>query len=180
MIIGGIESIRDITDIKKAELKLLKNYEELQTAYEEIHSADEELRIHVERMDQQEQELREKSDLLNMVTSHISGVIFRLVVNPEGFFGFTYINDRCMEILGIGNNPDKFSQQITDNIFPEDRERFLNSIQDAISRKNVWNFEGRYVKPSGEIILLKVVSNQKVESDTVIFNGIIIADSILE
>ena len=162
---------------KRAEQTLLRKHEELHTAYEEIYSADEDLRKNLDKITQQSYELEKREQQLHAIASNIPGVIFRLVVNPEGFYGFDYISERCYEILGIQNNPATFSEHVTANIIHEDREIFLNSIQEAIIEKAFWKFEGRYIKPSGELIWIKAVSRPIIEDGRYIFDGIIFDDT---
>jgi PAS domain S-box-containing protein len=176
-IIGAIESIRDVTESKRTEHELLRKHEELQAAYEEIFSADEELRKNLEKMTLQHQELTKREQQIQAMASNIPGVIFRIVVDPEGDFGFEYISERSLDILGIKNDPRTFSEEATAGIVPEDRERFLASIQEAIASKTQWKFEGRYRKPSGEIIQAKAVSSPFIDGDRFVFDGIIFDDT---
>jgi len=61
-VVGAIESIRDITERKRAEDALLKNTEELHASYEEITATEEELRANLDQLTRQELELRESRE----------------------------------------------------------------------------------------------------------------------
>lgn len=172
-IIGAIEAIRDITESKAASQELNRKHEELLVAYEEIFSTDEELKSNLEKLIIQAQKLEEKENQLNTIASNIPGVIFRLIVNPEGDTEFEYISSRSVKILGIENDPLTFSEQLTNNIVNEDRERFLASIQNAIDDKTTWRYEGRYLIPSGEVIDIQVLSRPVSEDGRYVFDGII-------
>ena len=115
-----MSSMCTILQIKRAEQTLLCKHEELHTTYEEIYSADEDLRKNLDKITQQSYELEKREQQLHAIASNIPGVIFRLVINPEGFYGFDYISKRCHEILGIQNNPATFSEHVTANIIHED------------------------------------------------------------
>ena len=111
------------------------------------------------------------------MATNIPGVMFRCVVAPDGSTGFTYISERCMDILGIENDTDTFSEHLTENIIPEDRERFLTSIQEAITNRSLWRFEGRYHKPGCDTIWMKAISSPVIDGSVYIFDGIIFDDT---
>lgn len=71
-IVGAIESIRDITEIKHAELQLQRNHEELHAAYEEISTADEELRHSFDELSRNEQSLKHLAESLSILNGIIS------------------------------------------------------------------------------------------------------------
>jgi PAS domain S-box-containing protein len=174
LLIGGMWTI---VQRKKAEITLLQKNEELQVAYEEIFSADEELRSNLDKLRDQSQELAENEHQFRAMASNIPGVVYRLVVQPDGRTEFTYISERCKEILGIDNELTTFSEEFNAHIDPEDREALLTSIQEAITKKTLWRFEGRYTRPSGDELWLKVVSNPVMEEGRFIFDGIIFDDT---
>lgn len=174
LLIGGMWTI---IQRKKAELTLIQKHVELQAAYEEIYSADEELRKNLDKLVQKSRELEEREHQLHGITAYIPGVVFRLNVHPDGTTGFSYLSERCFEILGIDNNLVTFSEELTSHIIPEDRERFLISIEKSISNKKIWEFEGKFIKPSGEKLWLRAVSNPVIEDDRYIFDGIIFDDT---
>ncbi|ACL17223.1 PocR ligand-binding domain-containing protein [Methanosphaerula palustris] len=59
VITGAIESIRDVTEIKRTEEELLKKNDELCASYEQITATEEELRANLDELSRQEQALRE-------------------------------------------------------------------------------------------------------------------------
>ena len=174
LLVGGMWTI---IQRKKAETTLLQKHEELQAAYEEIYAADEDLRSNIDKLRDQTQELAVREHQLHAMTSNIHGVVYRLIVQPEGKTEFTYISDRCKEILGIDNNPVTFSEEFNQHINPEDKEPLLISIQEAITSKSLWRFEGQYTRPSGEKIWIKIVSTPVMEDDRYIYDGIIFDDT---
>lgn len=174
LLIGGMWTI---IQRKKAEQTLLKNHEELQAAYEEIYAADEELRTNLDKLQETTQELADREHLLHAMASNIPGVVYRLVVQPDGKTEFTYISERCKEILGIDNNLATFSESFNKHINPEDLEPLLTSIQEAFTSQSLWRFEGQYTRPSGEKIWIKIVSNPVIEDGKYIFDGIIFDDT---
>ena len=174
LLMGGMWTI---FQRKQSELALLRNNEELHTAYEEISATEEELRSNLEELIRQEQAKRESDRQLNAMAANIPGVVFRFCVNPDRTYGADYISERSSKILGLENDPDTFLDRFTEGIIPTDRDRFLRSVQDAISMKKVWEFEGWYMRPSGEKIWLKAVSSPEMEHGRLIFDGVIFDDT---
>jgi PAS domain S-box-containing protein len=117
--------------------------------------------------------LAESRRQLDAMTKNIPGVVYRFSVKPDGTYGFEYISERCQQILGLENNPATFFDQITQRIVPEDRDRFISSVQHAISTKTLWVFDSQYVKPSGTKIWISAVSSPIMENNHLVFDGVI-------
>jgi len=117
--------------------------------------------------------LRESRRQLDAMATNIPGVVYRFYVNPDGTTGFDYISGRSREILGLENNKATFYNQFTACIDPENKKRFLDSIQHAIKTKTIWEFDSQYTKPSGEKIWVNAISSPVMENDRLIFDGAI-------
>jgi PAS domain S-box-containing protein len=120
-----------------------------------------------------EEDARGRERQLIAMAANIPGVVYRYYVNPDGSTGFDYISERSLQVLGIKNNPATFFEQVLGCIVPEDTERFLNSNRHAISTKTTWEYEGWYVKPSGEKVWLSAVSSPVLEDERLVFDGVI-------
>lgn len=121
-----------------------------------------------------EEALKRREQQLNAMATNIPGVVYRIFVNPDGTLGFDYISERSRQVLGLENNDRAtFFDRFTAGMVPEDRERFLSSIQHAISTRTIWEFEGQYVKPSGKKIWVSAVSSPIVERGRLVFDGVI-------
>ncbi|NMB78579.1 MAG: response regulator, partial [Methanomicrobiales archaeon] len=142
-IIGAIEAIRDITLQREAE-------EELRAAHEQLTASDEELRGQFEELARAERDIRSKEEQLSEITSMIPGVVYQFYANPDGSMGLTYVSGRSLEILGIDAEPyETFFERFTHGVHPEDREAFIESINDVVRRGERWQFEGRFIRPEG-------------------------------
>ncbi|RPI37761.1 MAG: PAS domain S-box protein [Methanoregulaceae archaeon] len=117
--------------------------------------------------------IAESEARLDAMATNIPGVVFRFCVKPDGTYGYDYISRRSRQILGIENDTATFFDGVTDGIVPENRERFLSSVQHAISTKSLWEFESQYVKPSGKKIWISAVASPLMENNTLIFDGVI-------
>ncbi len=125
------------------------------------------------RRRQAEEGLKKREQQLNKMAANIPGVVYRFYVNPDGTTGFDYISEHSREILGLENDPSTFFDRVKTMIHPEDREGFLTSIDTTIRTKSRWECEGRFVKPSGKIIWLSVVSSPVLENGRLVFDGVI-------
>lgn len=170
LLIGGMWTI---ISRKQVEQELLRNHEELQAAYEEISATEEELRFHLDELTRQDEILRESGRQLNSMATNIPGVVYRFYVNPDGTYGFDYISERSMQILGLPNDLSTFFDNISKGIIQKDRDRFIRSVQHAIRTRTLWEFDGQYVKPSGEKIWVHAVSSPVIENNHLIFDGVI-------
>lgn len=120
-----------------------------------------------------EEALQESKRQLDAMATNIPGVAYQFYVNPDGTTGFDYISERSRQILGLENDPVTIFEQITGGIVPEDRERFLSTVQHAISTKTLWEFESQYVKPSGKKIWISAVSSPIIKNDRLTFDGVV-------
>lgn len=118
-------------------------------------------------------ELQESRHQLNAMATNIPGVVYRFYVNSGGTIGFDYISERSNQILGLDNDLDQFFDTIIQGIVPEDQERFHRSMQNAISTRSCWEFEGKFRKPSGVIIWLSILCSPTIEYEQLIFDGVI-------
>jgi PAS domain S-box-containing protein len=68
-IVGAVETLEDVTDIKRAEAELGTKNDELQAANEEITATEEELRANLDELIRQELELRQSEEKLAAVVA---------------------------------------------------------------------------------------------------------------
>lgn len=111
------------------------------------------------------------------MAANIPGVVYRFFADPDGTRGFDYISERSRQILGLENDPATFFDQLTEGMVPEDRERFLSSIQHAVSTKTIWEYEGEFVRPSGKKIWVSAVSSPMMEMGRLVFDGVIFSNT---
>jgi PAS domain S-box-containing protein len=165
-IIGAIESIRDITSQKQV-------YNDLWAAHEQLTASEEELRSQYEELVQAETQIRLKEEQLREIAANLPGVVFQLFARPGGKFGFYYVSECARDVLGIDNSKAEFFERLTAQIHPEDRDTFLDSLTKAVRRSDRWLFEGRFFKPSGEMIWISGMSNLTVRGSETVFSGVV-------
>lgn len=165
---GKIDGFRgviiDFTDRKQVEL-------ELRGAYEQIAATEEELRGKYEELAGTQAELQKRQQQLEEITSTVPEVVYQFYARADGSMGLHFVSDRSREVLGIGNDASDFFERFTRHIDPRDRDAFINSVNEAVRLRSVWNFEGRFIKPSGETIWILGMSQPFNRETEVVFSG---------
>jgi PAS domain S-box-containing protein len=118
--------------------------------------------------------LKESEKRLRSITSHMPGVMYQFYVADSGEMAVSYASERMPEILGLSPAHVNLFQEFCSHIHEKDRERFLASIKKAVDRYAHWNFEGRFVKPSGETLWINSLSTPTRHKDRMVFDGIIL------
>jgi PAS domain S-box-containing protein len=77
-------------------------------------------------------------------------------------------------MLGLDNRDADFYERFSRQVHPDDREAFFHSIAEAAKASAKWQFEGRYVKPSGEMIWFRGVSSPERHGDELVYSGVLL------
>ncbi|NOT69068.1 MAG: hypothetical protein HOP04_12305 [Methylophilaceae bacterium] len=88
-------------------------------------------------------ELDESESRFQAIVANIPSMVFQCRLNPHNEIQFNYVSENCRALLGIKaedllENPGK----LLDQILPEDRASFLQSMQTSANQLVVWNWEG--------------------------------------
>ncbi len=118
--------------------------------------------------------LRASEERLRDVTDNIPGVVYQFYARPNGEQGLYYFSEHARELFGIDVPLNQMLACFTAQVAPEDRDAFLVSIQQAVVAASLWNFEGRLIKPSGEILWFKAVSRPRQFAHELVFTGVIL------
>jgi len=121
-----------------------------------------------------EAELRRRKERLKTLANSLPGLIYQFFVRPDGDMGFYYLSDRAGDILGVDNNLPDIFKQVAACIPEEDRSRFLESIRHAALTVSRWEYEGRYIAPTGEEKYLRGVSIPEERPGEIVFNGMVL------
>lgn len=158
---------RDITERKKVET-------ELQAAYAQVTLNEEELRERYEELFEAQAELYTHRQQLEEIASTVPGVVFQFYARPDGSRGMYYVSSRDIEIFGLRSSLEEFVPAFTSCVHPDDRARFLSSIDDVVKRSADWKFEGRFIKPIGETIWFEGISSPVVHGNELVFTGVML------
>ncbi|MBU3915132.1 PAS domain S-box protein, partial [bacterium] len=122
--------------------------------------------------DDVEKALRESQRQLQDMAANIPGVIYQFYAKPGNEYGLSYISPRSLDVLGIPHECEGFFGKVAERIVPEDLEMFSESVDKAVKEVSIWQCEGRFQKPSGEIISLRAIARPTKYEDRVVYNGV--------
>ncbi|MBH8564899.1 PAS domain S-box protein [Nostoc sp. CENA67] len=95
--------------------------------------------------------LANSEKLLRNITAHIPGAIFQFA-ERNGVWMVDYISDFIWEVAGI--TATEIMQDFNNflvRLHPEDFDSYIASVIEAVENATPWHYEGRLVKPNGEI-----------------------------
>ncbi len=121
-----------------------------------------------------EEELREKEQRLSAIAGNLPGGVYQFCARDNGEWEPTYVSERLREIFGLSFEMSKEFTIFLSHVHEEDRERFMASIRKAVETCSPWDFEGRFLRPSGETIWFHGLSTPSRHEDCVIFDGILL------
>lgn len=139
--IGITGTATDITDRKLAEAALQHANAELERR---VEARTAELHATFAALSASESRFR-------TIAATIPGALFQFA-SLDGLWRVDYMSDRIFDISGI--TAAEITQDINtfiSRIHPEDLDGFLVSVNEVIENLSVWHYEGRLIKPNGEI-----------------------------
>ena len=120
--------------------------------------------------------LQESEKRLHGITTHIPGVVFQFYAKAGGEYGVSYVSERVSDIFEVplDTDVDALFPIFFSHIHKEDLDRFTASVQNAVESTAAWNFEGRYVKPSGKMFWFHAMSIPTRHADRIVYEGILL------
>ncbi len=113
-----------------------------------------------ERRRQLEALVKERTQQMEQIFANVPGMLFQMIVHPDGFRLFSFVSASCQELLGIPQ------ERLTDEaeafdalIHPDDGARFEHARSLAEDTHTRFRFEGRFLLPTGKIRWLQCVAN---------------------
>jgi PAS domain S-box-containing protein len=165
--IGYQSTLLDITERKRAE-------EELRSAYDKLTASEEELRDQYEELASAQEKLLKSQEQLEEIAGTVPGVVYQFYARPDGSMGVYYVSSRADEVFGLDTTTQDFFSWFTGHVDPRDRERFLQSVLEVVKVGQPWNFEGRFIKPSGEKIWFQGISHPIARQGELVYSGVLL------
>jgi PAS domain S-box-containing protein len=120
-------------------------------------------------------ELKDFWQKVEEITATVPGVVFQYSVNATKGREVCFVNEHAGKgIFGYDYTDKDFFQWFTGHVHPDDRHRFLESVDDSQKRHVSWHFEGRFVKPSGGNIWFCGKASPVNYGDDVIYSGVLL------
>ncbi len=120
--------------------------------------------------------VKAEKERLQAITENIPGVVFQLYVSNKGETGVHYVSPKMFQIFGLElvGTPSLSLQKFVQNIHKDDQQSWIDSLDDAVESLTPWQWSGRYLKPSGEVIWFEGHSTPTVRKNEILFDGIFI------
>lgn len=127
-------------------------------------------------LNRQTQQISLSEKKFRELSMQIPGVSFQLIYVPGKPWKFNYVNQRIKEYFGIDflcNEDQQLFADILNHIYPDDRQRFIDSAQTALTNQTEWYFEGRAFNGEGEIVWIEGHACVTPYQEYSISNGVI-------
>jgi PAS domain S-box-containing protein len=123
-----------------------------------------------------EEALRRSEARLLGVTSNLPGAVFQFEVDAAGRHAITYISEGAEAIFEKPVASLLGDPRLGNEVHPEDRERFIRSIEHAVAACGPWHCDFRVVLPDGRIKWLHAASKPSHLPDrqAMIWSGVIL------
>ncbi len=120
--------------------------------------------------------LRQSELRFSRMTANVPGMVYQLLLHPDGTAEFPYVSEGCRELFRMEPaemEPDACS--LLDLIHPDDIGGFLESLNQSRETKTAWAWEGRYRMEDGAERWLQGAARPepKGESDT-LWDGLLL------
>ncbi|OPY83380.1 MAG: Wide host range VirA protein [Syntrophorhabdus sp. PtaU1.Bin153] len=118
--------------------------------------------------------LRESEERFRGIASSLPGIVFQYYARDDGERGVYFVDERSIDVFGVSAHPlQDFISRFNDYIVPEDREKWDDSIEKAVRSVSPWNVEVRFIKPTGEEMYARGISQPRRLKNEVVWNGIL-------
>ena len=124
--------------------------------------------------------LRASQRFLENLTGNLPAVVYQFYATADGRYGFTYVSHKIVDVFGIAADPETLVENFSACVAREDKNRFFDSIDEAVKRNQPWHFEGRFVRPSGDTIWFSGSSMPRKEGGNLVFDGVLTDISTLK
>ena len=130
--------------------------------------------INISERKQAEKTLIENEMRLSSIVRNMPGVVYQFYASNSGEWSVRYGVERMKEFFGLPADQTTLFPAFLSHIHEEDRQKFKASIQKAVDTFTPWNFESRFVKPSGEMIWFHGLATPIRHEDHLVFEGILL------
>ncbi|MEG4147410.1 PAS domain S-box protein [Microcoleus sp. Pol12B5] len=139
--LGTTGTATDITDRKRAEAALQHANAELERR---VEARTAELRQTFAALTASETKFR-------TIAATMPGALFQFC-NRDGVWGIDYMSDHIEHLIGVtAAEMMRDMNTFISRVHPEDLESYIASVCEAVENLSLWHYEGRLVKPDGEI-----------------------------
>jgi PAS domain S-box-containing protein len=162
-------------EIEEREKKLTTANIKIEAMNRRLTETNNELQEEISNRQKTEQSLRESEERYREITVNVPGFLFQYEIKDNGQRSIYYLDKRSYEMFGIEIEPlETWYQRFVSCFYDEDRQRLKSSLEEIEINSARWNFEGAYLKPSGERIYIKIISQLADAGNRRFWNGLVL------
>ncbi len=173
--------------LRQPKLALLPTFLALETAYQMVWVASllavatESVRkalgtVHrdLDELRRSEEALRSSRQQLLDLASHIPGILFELLIKPDGSIQTSFLSGRTEELTGLDNRTEGFLERFLAQITTPDRERVRAALRQASLNAESLAFNCEYAKPSGETLWFGLRAVPRRREMDLVYSGVLL------
>ena len=130
--------------------------------------------INVSARKEAEKKIAENRQQLEEIAATIPGVVYQFHARKDGSRYISYYGGRVKEIFGAPESVDDFFAWFTEHVHPDDRQAFTESVDAALLGHSIWQYEGRFVKPTGETVWFQGQASPVRHGDEQVYSGMLV------
>lgn len=123
-----------------------------------------------------EEALRISQARLRKVAANLPGVIYQLLLRPDGSQQMLYISSGCRELLELEPEAIQQNQDLLNSLtHPDDLQAFNDSGAASARTLQPWHYEGRIITPSGKVKWIQAISRpEKLAGGEILWDGLLL------
>jgi PAS domain S-box-containing protein len=149
-VIGAIQSIRDITQRKEAEVELSRKHEELNAAYNQLRAQENELKQQMNEIATSQLALQESEAKYQVLIENAGECI---IIEQDEYLKF--VNQRVIEVTGYSKE-ELLSRSFFEFIHPDDRDMIAARYQHGLSGDQLGVNTFRHVRKDGVLRIMEI------------------------
>jgi PAS domain S-box-containing protein len=130
--------------------------------------------INVSARKEAEKKIAENRQQLEEIAATIPGVVYQFHARKDGSRYISYYGGRVKEIFGAPESVNDFFAWFTEHVHPDDRQAFTESVDAALLGHSIWQYEGRFVKPTGETVWFQGQASPVRHGDEQVYSGMLV------
>jgi PAS domain S-box-containing protein len=122
-----------------------------------------------------EQALRDSEERFRGIAHNLPGIVYQYYARDNGERGMYYVSEQAEHVFGMSIDPLKtWYERFEACIVPEDKARWRNSIDEVVRSVGPWDVEVKLIKPTGEEMYVRGVSQPRRLRDETVWDGIVL------
>ena len=133
------------------------------------------LRQQVSQLETEAYILKSSEARFRSIAATMPGVVYQFSVH-DGVWSVNYMSDRIYDIAGVTAAEIMADlNAFMGRVHPEDLPGYITSVEKVLETLTPWHYEGRLIKPNGEIRWWQSSSiPTQYQEGTIVFNGVIV------